>query len=192
MGGSNRFTVSDRRPHLVIATAAALALQLAFPAPVHAVPVYAFSRNEITNFGFADSGVLTYFSRHFARFGQFGTDTHPRGAENEASDLPQSKVGPGGFPGENTFGPHGTTGAGYARADTRPLASGGSNVAEVYRTTPGVLPRPSTRLRALDYNWGAAASPAAGRSPSGSPPIRSCACKPPMQAISPAPGSMFS
>src|SRR6185503_7583292 len=122
---------------LVIATIAALVLQLALPAAVHAVPVYAFSRDEITNFGFASSGVLTYDASHFAQFGTFGENSHPRGTETGSSDLPQSRVGPGGFPAENTFGPHGATGSGYARADTRPLASGGANVAEAYRTTPG-------------------------------------------------------
>jgi len=76
-------------------------------------------------------------------FDGFGVDSHPKGAEKNSDDLPQSKVGPGGFPGENTFTPHGQQGSGYARADTQPIPAApappeaAKNVAEAYRITPG-------------------------------------------------------
>lgn len=120
----------------------------ALPNWANALPVYAYSKNEISFFSIETATVSSeafplYDSSHTASFAGFGTSSHPQGAESGTNNLVQSTVGPGGFAAEDYFAPHGKTASGYARADTgRDLdvienGLNSSNVAEAYRTTPG-------------------------------------------------------
>ena len=107
----------------------------AMPDWANALPVYAYSKNEISFLFMTTETVNTldnfslYDSSHTASFAGFGTSSHPQGAESGTNDLVESFVGPGA--------------SGFARADTgRDLdiidrGQNSSNVAEAYRTTPG-------------------------------------------------------
>ena len=89
----------------------------------NALPVYAYSKNEIFNFSMqtetaSNPKVLLYNSSHSASFAGFGTSSRPQDNESGFNNLSQSAVGPGGSPTEDFFAPYGRQGTGYARADT--------------------------------------------------------------------------
>lgn len=129
----------------LLARALLTCIGLTAPAAAWALPMYAYSKDELSSVivqtGTERNGFVTLFpvlgsGVHQAVHGGDGLDSQGPGA-----DPPQAKSGPGPFPGENSFAPSGERGA-YARADTCVFAASAcdgvaSNVAEVFRPRPG-------------------------------------------------------
>jgi hypothetical protein len=107
--------------------------------PLRASTAYAYSMDDV-GLGFSNAtlvGDLTSFASNSSSFSNFGTSTH-----SGPLDPAETTVGPGPFPGQNSFGPEGQVGLGYSRADTEITSTdidalGGENVAEAYLTAPG-------------------------------------------------------
>lgn len=110
---------------------------LCFPNTAGAEFVHAYSRNFIDGFTISGGTMSNLFSRttNSAEFQGFGRDQ-----TMDPTDAIQARSGPGPFPGQNQFEPHGRTGQ-YARADALIFFGGfggaNLNVAEIYRTSPG-------------------------------------------------------
>lgn len=113
-----------------------LAVSMAYP--LRASTAYAYSENNASiSFSNGTATNLQSLASNTSSFSGFGTST-----QSDPLDPLQTKVGPGPFPGENSFGPQGPGGLGYSRADTLISSAtldglGGENVAEAYRTSPG-------------------------------------------------------
>ncbi|MBT0961802.1 PEP-CTERM sorting domain-containing protein [Denitromonas iodatirespirans] len=117
---------------------------LGAPAAASALPMYAYSKNEISDVivqtgteagGFISIAPFLGTGFQQAVHGGDGLDS-----QGVSADPQQAKSGPGPFPGENDFDPSGERGA-YARADTCVFSDKcqdtASNVAEVFRPSAG-------------------------------------------------------
>jgi hypothetical protein len=106
--------------------------------PLRASTAYAYSENNASiSISNGTTPGITSLASNTSTFSGFGTDQ-----QSGPLDPPETKVGPGPFPGENSFGPQGPGGLGFSRADTLISSAtldgmGGENVAEAYRTNPG-------------------------------------------------------